>query len=110
MAKEKPLQIPNLQTDRLGTFEFISWWEQEKVRDAKVLVVGAGALGNEVVRFSPNGIGYIFIVDFDRIEIANLSRSVLFRENDKGRKKAEIIAARAKRLIQIFISNICTQM
>jgi adenylyltransferase/sulfurtransferase len=42
------------------------------------------------------GIGHIFIVDFDKIEIANLSRSVLFREADNNRSKAEIAAARAK--------------
>ena len=50
VSPEKPLHIPNLQKDRLGTFEFISWWEREKVEQAKVLVIGAGALGNEVIK------------------------------------------------------------
>jgi molybdopterin/thiamine biosynthesis adenylyltransferase/DNA-binding transcriptional regulator YhcF (GntR family) len=96
---EKPLVIPNLKTDRLGTFEFISWWEREKVENARVMVVGAGALGNEVIKnLVLMGIGHIFIVDFDTIELANLSRSVLFRESDSGRKKAEVAAARAKEL------------
>ena len=96
---EKPLVIPNLKTDRLGTFEFISWWEREKVENAHVMVVGAGALGNEVIKnLVLMGIGYIYIVDFDTIELANLSRSVLFRESDSGRKKAEVAAARAKEI------------
>ena len=96
---EKPLIIPNLKTDRQGTFEFISWWEREKVENAKVMVVGAGALGNEVIKnLVLMGIGHIFIVDFDTIELANLSRSVLFRESDSGRKKAEVAAARAKEI------------
>jgi len=96
---EKPLVIPNLKKDRLGTFEFISWWEREKVENAKIMVVGAGALGNEVVKnLVLMGIGNIFIVDFDTIELANLSRSVLFRESDSGRKKAEVAAARAKEI------------
>ena len=96
---EKPLIIPNLKTDRQGTFEFISWWEREKVEKAKVMVVGAGALGNEVIKnLVLMGIGHIFIVDFDTIELANLSRSVLFRESDSGRKKAEVAAARAKEI------------
>ena len=68
---EKPLVIPNLKTDRQGTFEFISWWEREKVENAKVMVVGAGALGNEVIKnLTLMGIGNIYIVDFDTIELA----------------------------------------
>lgn len=99
IVPEKPLHIPNLRTDRLGTFEFISWWEREKVKDAKVLVVGAGALGNDVIKnLALMGVGHIFIVDFDNIEAANLSRSVLFRESDNNRSKAEVAAARAKSL------------
>jgi adenylyltransferase/sulfurtransferase len=97
VSPEKPIHIPNLQKDRLGTFEFISWWEREKVQNAKVLVVGAGALGNEVIKnLALMGVGYIFIIDFDKIEAANLSRSVLFREQDNNRSKAEVVAARAK--------------
>lgn len=97
VTPEKPIHIPNLQKDRLGTFEFISWWEREKVQKAKVLVVGAGALGNEVIKnLALMGVGYIFIIDFDKIEAANLSRSVLFREQDNNRSKAEVVAARAK--------------
>ena len=99
VTPEKPLHIPNLKTDRLGTFEFISWWEREKVQNARVLIVGAGALGNEVIKnLALMGIGHLFIVDFDSIEAANLSRSVLFRESDNRRSKAEIAAARAKQL------------
>jgi len=97
VSPEKPLHIPNLKKDRLGTFEFISWWEREKVEQAKVLVIGAGALGNEVIKnLALMGVGYIFIIDFDNIEAANLSRSVLFRETDNQRSKAEVVAARAK--------------
>jgi molybdopterin/thiamine biosynthesis adenylyltransferase/DNA-binding transcriptional regulator YhcF (GntR family) len=97
IAPEKPIHIPNLRTDRLGTFEFISWWERDKVANARVMVVGAGALGNEVIKnLALMGIGNLFIIDFDKIEAANLSRSVLFRESDNNRSKAEVAAARAK--------------
>lgn len=97
IAAGKPIHIPNLRKDRLGTFEFISWWEREKVLKAKVMVVGAGALGNEVIKnLALMGIGNLFIVDFDKVEAANLSRSILFREGDDNRSKAEIAAARAK--------------
>lgn len=98
-SPEKPVHIPNLRTDRLGTFSFISWWEREKVQQARVLVVGGGALGNEVVKnLALMGVGYLYIVDFDTIEAANLSRSPLFRESDNGRRKAEVVAARAKEI------------
>jgi molybdopterin/thiamine biosynthesis adenylyltransferase/DNA-binding transcriptional regulator YhcF (GntR family) len=99
VAPEKPIHIPNLNTDRLGTFDFISWWDRKNVKDAKVLVVGAGALGNEVIKnLALMGVGHLFIVDFDTIQAANLSRSPLFRESDSGRRKAEVAAARVKEL------------
>jgi molybdopterin/thiamine biosynthesis adenylyltransferase/DNA-binding transcriptional regulator YhcF (GntR family) len=115
-APEKPLHIPNLQTDRLGTFDFISWWERDKVQAAKVLVVGAGALGNEVIKnLALMGVGHLLIVDFDVIEAANLSRSVLFREGDSKRGKAEVAAARARNLnpqlrVQYLQGNVTSQL
>jgi adenylyltransferase/sulfurtransferase len=116
VAPEKPLHIPNLHTDRLGTFEFISWWEREKVQNAHVLVVGAGALGNDVIKnLALMGVGFIYIVDFDTIEAANLSRSVLFRESDNRRSKAEVAAARARALnpqihVQYLNGDVMTQL
>ena len=116
IAPEKAIHIPNLRTDRLGTFEFISWWERDKVQNAKVMVVGAGALGNEVIKnLSLMGIGNLFILDFDKIEAANLSRSVLFREADNNRSKAEIAAARAKSInpdvhVQYINGDVTTQL
>ncbi|MFZ5858758.1 MAG: ThiF family adenylyltransferase [Chloroflexota bacterium] len=116
IAPEKPIHIPNLKKDRLGTFEFISWWEREKVQDAKVMVIGAGALGNEVIKnLALMGVGNLFIVDFDKIEAANLSRSVLFRETDNNRSKAEIAAARAKNVnpqvhVQYLNGDVTTEL
>jgi len=115
-AKEKPLKIPNLGKDRLGTFDFISWWERDKVAAAKVLVVGAGALGNEVVKnLTLMGVGHILVIDFDTIEAANLSRSVLFRDTDNKRAKAQVLASRAKELnpdvkIQYLHGDITTDL
>ncbi len=79
--------------DRYSGLQLISWWEQQKLQAAKVMVVGAGALGNEVLKnLALIGVGQIVIVDFDRIEVANLTRSVLFRRRDCGRPKAEVAA------------------
>ena len=83
--------------DRFHRLRLIEWWEQEKLLAAKVLVVGAGALGNEIVKnLALLGVGNLFIADLDRIENSNLSRSILYRESDNGRPKA-IAAAEAAR-------------
>ena len=64
-------------------FDLLSWYKMEVVKNAKVMVVGAGALGNEVLKnLALFGVGNIYIVDFDTIEYTNLTRSVLFREAD----------------------------
>jgi len=62
-----------------GVYTLLSWFKKEKVRNARVLVAGAGALGNEVVKnLVLFGIGHIYVADFDEIEVSNLTRSVLF--------------------------------
>ncbi len=81
-----------------GVYTLLSWFKKDKVKNAHVLVAGAGALGNEVVKnLTLFGIGHIYVVDFDRIEISNLTRSVMFREEDAYNHayKAEIVAKRA---------------
>ena len=79
--------------DRYSRLRLISWWKQDKLQAAKVLVVGCGALGNEVLKnLALLGVGHIYALDFDHIESSNLTRSVLFRARDKGRPKAEAAA------------------
>ena len=81
-----------------GVFTLLSWFKKERVNNARVLVAGAGALGNEVIKdLALFGVGHIFVVDFDRIEVSNLTRSVLFRETDafEHKFKAEVAAQRA---------------
>lgn len=81
-----------------GVYTLLSWFKMEKVKNARILVAGAGALGNEVIKnLALFGVGHIFVVDFDRIEISNLTRSVLFREEDAYSHafKSEVAARRA---------------
>lgn len=81
-----------------GVYTLLSWFKKDKVKKARVLVAGAGALGNEVVKnLALFGVGHIYVVDFDRIEISNLTRSVLFREEDaySHSYKSEVVARRA---------------
>ncbi|MCZ6787069.1 MAG: ThiF family adenylyltransferase [Planctomycetota bacterium] len=77
----------------------IEWWDQERVRNARILVVGAGALGNEILKIlSLMGAGFLLVFDMDRIEHSNLSRAVLFRDGDEGEAKAEVAVRRLKEL------------
>jgi molybdopterin/thiamine biosynthesis adenylyltransferase len=90
-------QLIDYRNDRDAPLKLIEWFDVERVRAAKILVVGAGAIGNEALKnLALLGIGHIFIIDRDSIEMSNLSRSVLFRAADSGKDKVEV-AARALR-------------
>jgi adenylyltransferase/sulfurtransferase len=93
-ACDSPLIID--ESDRYGRLRLIPWWRQERLAEARVLVVGAGALGNEVLKnLALIGVGTAIVIDLDAVEPSNLSRSVLFRLQDGGRSKAEVAAERA---------------
>lgn len=90
------IRLTDPKEDRYQRLRLIRWWDQERLNHSRVLVVGAGALGNEVVKnLALLGIGSIWIVDFDRIETTNLTRSALFRRSDVGQWKADVLARRA---------------
>ncbi len=85
--------VVSLREGRFARFESVSWWRQERLRNARVLVIGAGALGNEVLKnLALLGVGHVAVADQDHVELSNLSRSVLYRESDEGRPKAECAA------------------
>ena len=68
---------------------------QEKLKQARVLVTGAGGLGSPVVMYlAAAGVGTIGIVDFDKVSVSNLQRQVLYVTGDIGRVKAEAAAER----------------
>lgn len=72
---------------------------QEKLKMAKVLVVGAGGLGSPVLLYlAAAGVGTIGIIDHDVVEPSNLQRQVLFTTADTGKKKTEIAKGRLQSL------------
>ena len=88
-----------MQTDRYARQRLIDWWRQDRLRQACVLVAGAGALGNEVLKnLALLGVGRLLLIDLDRVEYSNLSRTVLFTEADVGRPKVEAAAQALARL------------
>jgi molybdopterin/thiamine biosynthesis adenylyltransferase len=85
------------EQDRFSRLRLISWWDQDKIARCRLLVIGAGALGNEILKNAALlGFTQVIVVDMDRIEESNLSRAVMFRAEDVGQFKSEA-AARAYR-------------
>jgi molybdopterin/thiamine biosynthesis adenylyltransferase len=77
----------------------IGWLDVDRIQNSKCLVVGAGALGNEAVKCMVlAGFRRIAVVDMDSVAVSNLSRCVLFRDEDAGVNKAEVVARRASEL------------
>lgn len=106
------LQSSDFEEDRYARLRLIPWWDQERLKNATIMVVGAGAIGNELIKnLALLGIGRILVYDMDAIESTNLTRSVLYRARDVGRYKAEVAAERAKEMnpdvkAKAFIANI----
>ena len=112
MGNDLELRSSDFEEDRYSRLRLIPWWDQERLKNATIMVVGAGAIGNELIKnLALLGIGKILIFDMDAIENTNLTRSVLYRRKDVGRYKAEVAAERAMEInpdvkAKAFISNI----
>lgn len=62
---------------------------QQKLKNAKVLLIGAGGLGCPILLYlAAAGVGKIYVVDGDVVSLSNLNRQVLFGEKDLGKNKA----------------------
>lgn len=85
--------------DRYDRHRAIEGFSQEALQRSRIAVIGAGAIGNEVVKnLCLLGVGRIDVCDFDDVALHNLTRSILLRETDVGRPKAAAVAARAARI------------
>jgi molybdopterin/thiamine biosynthesis adenylyltransferase len=63
---------------------------QQKLLNARVLVIGAGGLGSSLITYlAAAGVGRLGIVDADRVELSNLARQILHEQGDIGRLKVE---------------------
>lgn len=86
-------------------------FRQEEVSNARIMVVGCGALGNEVLKnLILLGIRHLVVVDFDRVEKDNLSRSVLFTKDDAdvGRYKVDAVVQRLRQMApETEVTPIC---
>src|SRR4030095_6554906 len=72
---------------------------QKKLKEAKVLVIGAGGLGSPICLYlAAAGVGKIGIVDFDTVSLSNLQRQVLYNSNDERLPNTEIAGSKLKEL------------
>ena len=82
--------------------EEIGYQGQQKLRDARVCVVGVGGLGNPITtRLVAMGVGTVRIVDRDVIELSNLHRQTMFDDSDVGEIKVEVAAKNYRNSIQM---------
>ncbi len=86
-------------TDRFARQRLIPGWDQDRLKLSTAVVVGVGALGNEVAKnLALAGLGRLVLCDPDTVAVSNLSRTVLFGPDDVGQPKAAVAAAALRRL------------
>ena len=70
---------------------------QRKLLDGRVLLIGAGGLGCPLAQYlAAAGVGTLGLIDFDRVDVSNLQRQVLYATSDVGRPKVEVAAERIR--------------
>ena len=94
MAKVQDIETVTLGEWGADIYPKLSWFKQKKVSSAHVMVVGCGALGNEVIKnLALFGVGNLVLVDFDEVEYSNLTRSILFTADDASTNRYKVEAA-----------------
>jgi molybdopterin/thiamine biosynthesis adenylyltransferase len=70
---------------------------QRKLRDCKVTLLGLGGLGSHILLdMAAMGVGHVRAVEFDRVELSNLNRQILYRESDIGQEKLHLAVERVR--------------
>jgi molybdopterin-synthase adenylyltransferase len=84
-----------------------SWEPQALLKQSRVTILGVGGTGGVAAQaLTAGGVGHLHLVDPDEVELSNLCRQVLYTEDDVGMPKADIAAARLRRLnTDISITN-----
>ncbi|MBA3683550.1 MAG: ThiF family adenylyltransferase [Bacteroidetes bacterium] len=72
---------------------------QEKLKNTHILIIGIGGIGNyAALSYAAMGIGTITLIDGDRVEVSNLSRQILYRDDSIGALKTKIAAEELKKV------------
>lgn len=95
-----------IDADRYARQRIIPGWDQGRLAKASVIVVGVGALGNEVAKnLALAGVGRLILCDPDTVSVSNLSRTALLQPTDVGRSKAAVAAASLRALVPGVIAE-----
>jgi adenylyltransferase/sulfurtransferase len=87
------MSLSNSEIERYRRQLQIDGWDQEKIKNARVLIIGSGGLGGiSAAYLAAAGVGYLRICDNDRVELSNLNRQILFTAGDIGKPKASLLA------------------
>ena len=89
------MSLSKSEIERYQRQLLVDGWDQERLKSARVLVVGGGGLGGiSATYLAAAGVGHLRICDSDRVELSNLNRQILFTAEDIGQPKAALVAKR----------------
>ncbi len=72
---------------------------QKKLFNTSICIIGCGGLGTSVSQYlAMAGIGKFHLIDFDKIELSNLNRQVMYLESDIGNNKAEVLKTNIQKI------------
>ena len=100
------LRVGESDKDMLARLKLYEWYDESKVKSRKILLAGAGALGNEAAKnLVLSGYNKITIIGMDRIVHSNLSRCIFFRKEDadERRYKARVLAERLAEVTDVSV-------
>lgn len=102
------MSLSESEIERYRRQLLVEGWDQEKLKHARVLIVGIGGLGGVSATYlAAAGVGHLRICDRDTVELSNLNRQILFTADDINRRKAVLAAEKLSRLNpEIYVEGI----
>jgi molybdopterin-synthase adenylyltransferase len=89
------MPLSKTELERYQRQVIIDGWNQEKLKAAKVLIVGLGGLGGiSATYLAAAGVGYLRLCDCDVVELSNLNRQILYSTEDINKPKAGVAQRR----------------